>query len=79
MESKGGFPQNSIPTIQAIGRDWGSLRQHENLHIRKSKGRRKERRDSRGYQLANAPTTKRSDQPGEPPEEGVSEGFVIFV
>jgi hypothetical protein len=46
MDFKSSSSQSSIATIQSIGKDWGSLRQHdEPLYVKKNKEKRKEHRD----------------------------------
>jgi hypothetical protein len=47
MDFKGGSSQNSITNVQGIGKDWGSLRQHESPQVRRFKERHKEHRDPR--------------------------------
>jgi hypothetical protein len=79
MDVKSGNPQGSITNIQSIGKDWGSLRQHdEPLYVKRT---REKRRDHREEQKHIAKITKPThSEPGEKNhEKGDSTGFEIVI
>jgi hypothetical protein len=50
MDFKTGGSQSSITSIQGIGKDWGSLRQHdEPLYVKKFKEKRKDHREGQKH------------------------------
>jgi hypothetical protein len=79
MDHKSGGSQSSITTIQSIGKEWGSLRQHnEPLYIKKLREKRKGHREEQKHiTKVNKPAHSEPDEKNH--EKGDTTSFEIVV
>jgi|WetSurMetagenome_2_1015567.scaffolds.fasta_scaffold1099146_2 hypothetical protein len=79
MDVKSGSAQSSISIIQSIGKDWGSLRQHEEpVYVKKLREKSKDHRhEQKQFIKTNKPDKPESFEPSH--EKGESMSFEITI